>query len=88
MDPATGTEAERHPVRIQAVFEKWEALSPIGSYGSMTKRRGTIIVDVPNEDAFFEALHATWVAFNTYPEVWPVVEFSDMPAVMQRLGLA
>ena len=31
-------------------------------------------VDIPNEDALFEALHASWVFLRTYPEVSPVVD--------------
>jgi hypothetical protein len=56
-------------------------------YFSLARRRFTVVVDVPNEDSFFEALHATWVATNSYPEVWPVVGADEFPGVMQRLGI-
>jgi hypothetical protein len=33
----------------------------------------------------FEVLHDTWVITNSYPEVWPVADASEFPALMQRL---
>ena len=87
VDPETGVELEAQPERIQEVMGKWQALNPIGMYFSMTRRAVTVIVDVPNEDAFFEALHATWVASSSYPDVWPVVDAQEFPAMLQRAGV-
>jgi len=47
----------------------------------------TVIVDVPNEDALFEALHAIWVEARTYPTVTPVVRMEDFPGMLARVGL-
>jgi len=83
------TEApETQPESLQEVIGKWQALNPIGFYASLTRRRATIIVDAPNEDSFFEAMYATWIAFKTYPEVWPVVSMDELPVLMQRTGMA
>ena len=82
-----GAELEAHPDKLHEVVGKWQALNPIGMYFSLARRRFTVVVDVPNEDSFFEALHATWVATNSYPEVWPVVGADEFPGVMQRLGI-
>jgi hypothetical protein len=87
IDPDTGTGLEADPEKLQAVLAKWQALSPIGMYFSLTRRAATIIVDVTNEDAMFEALHATWVASESYPEVWPVVGAEEFPQLLQRAGI-
>ena len=87
VDPETGAELEAQPQDIQEIMGKWHALNPIGMYFSLTRRAITIIVDVPNEDALFEALHASWVTTNSYPEVWPVVDFEEFPGIMQRAGI-
>ena len=55
IDGITGLEIERQPEKIQEVVEKWQALKPLGIYFSLTRRAITVIVDVPNEDAMFEA---------------------------------
>lgn len=87
IDPETGTEMEQQMDKIQELLGKWQALNPIGMYFNLTRRAMTIIVDVPNEDAFFEALHATWVATNSYPEVSPVADVSEFESIVGRLGL-
>ena len=81
-DGETGVEVESEPDKIQEVVGRWQALNPIGMYFSMTRRAITVIVDVPNEDAFFEALHATWVLTKSYADVSLVAgaeEFGSMP---------
>jgi len=87
LDPETGTDLEAHPERIQEFMGKWQAHNPVGMYFSLTKRRVTIVLDAPNEDSFFEALHASWVVTKSYPEVWPVVNAEDFSAIMQRVGM-
>ena len=87
LDPEAGIEVEAHPETIQEFMGKWEALNPIGMYFCLTRRAVTIIVDVPNEDAMFEALHATWVATRSYPDVWPVVGAAEFPGILQRVGV-
>ena len=87
LDPETGLEAEANPAEIQEFMGKWQALNPIGMYFSMTRRAVTVILEAPNEDSFFEALHATWVFTKSYPDVWPVADASEFPALMQRLGM-
>ena len=87
ISPETGAEVEAQPEKIQEIIEKWQALKPIGMYFALTRRAITIVVDVPNEDAFFEALHNTWVITNDYPEVWPVADLEEFPALLQRTGV-
>jgi hypothetical protein len=82
-----GEKMEANPAAIQEMIAKWQAEKPIGMYGSLTRRRLTIILDAANEDDFFEALHATWVATESYPEVWPVVDMEEFRGIMQRLGM-
>lgn len=86
IDPETGTDIEKRPEEIQALVGKWQALKPIGMYFSLTRRAITIIVDVPNEDVMFDALHATWVLAEDYPDVSPVVDVEEFPALLQRAG--
>ena len=88
IDPETGVEMEADMGQIQELTEKWQRLNPVGMYFATTRRSMTIIVDVPNEEALFEALHATWVATNSYPDIWPVVGADEFPSLVQRLGLA
>jgi len=85
VDPQTGIELESNPAQIEGLMAKWQALNPIGIYFSLSRRAVTVIVDVPNEDAMFEALHATWVATEDYPDVSPVVDASEFPAMLQRV---
>ena len=59
----------------------------IEMYFCLTRRAVTIIVDVPNEDAMFEALFRTWVATKSYPDVWPVVGAAEFPSLLQRAGV-
>ena len=87
VDPEIGSELEETPAQIQEFMGKWQALNPLGMYFSLTRRAVTIIVDVPNEDAFFEALHNTWVTSQSYPDVWPVVSAEEFPAVLKRAGV-
>ncbi|MDZ4369839.1 MAG: hypothetical protein U1C74_00265 [Phenylobacterium sp.] len=87
LDPETGSALESQPEKIQEIVGAWQALNPIGYYFSLTRRAMTIILEAPNEDAFFEALHATWVATNDYPDVSPVVSAEEFPAIIQRLGI-
>ena len=87
VSPDTGNEVEAQPAKIQEMIGKWMALNPIGMYFSLTRRAITIIVDVPNEDAFFEALHATWVVTLDYPDVSPVASAEEFPDLLRRVGI-
>lgn len=87
IDPDTGAEIESQPEKIQEMVGKWQALNPIGMYFSLTRRSVTIIVDVPNEDAMFEAIHDTWVVANDYPDVSPVVGADEFPSLLARVGI-
>lgn len=87
IDPENGLDVEAQPDKIQEIIEKWQALHPIGFYFGLTRRSMTIIVDVPNEDALFEPLHATWVLAKDYPDVLPVADVDDFPQLLQRAGL-
>ena len=87
IDPEAGDAIEGDPATMQSVLGAWQALNPISMYFSLTRRALTVIVDVPNEDAMFEALHATWVGTSSYPEVWPVAGMDEFPALLQRVGL-
>ncbi len=78
---------EDNPEQIQDWIGKWQAHDPIGFYFSLTRRSVTIIVDVPNEDAIFEALYATWNLCGSYPTVSPVVGVEEFGSIMERLGL-
>ncbi len=87
IDPETGLDVEARPDQIQEMIGKWQALNPIGMYFSLTRRSVTVIVDVPNEDAFFEALHFTWGLTKDYPDVSPVADADEFPAILQRIGV-
>ena len=87
IDPDTGVDVEAQPDKIHELMVKWQALNPIGMYFNTTRRAMTIIVDVPNEDAIFEALHATWVLTRSYPDVAPVVSGEEFPALLKRAGV-
>ena len=87
IDPATGTEVEEAPELIQEMVGKWQALNPIGMYFCISRRAVTVIVEAPDEDALFDALHATWRATESYPEVSPVVGAEEFPALLQRVGV-
>ena len=85
VDPMTGVEIEGNPKDIEDMVGMWQKLNPVGMYFSMTEREMTVIVDVPNEDAFFEALHKTWVVAKTYPKVSPVADGSQFQSLLQRV---
>jgi hypothetical protein len=85
IDPETGAKMEANPEKLQEWIGRRQALKPIGMYFTITRRAATIILDVPNEDAMFELLHDAWVMTNSYPEVWPVADASEFPALMQRM---
>jgi hypothetical protein len=87
IDPETGVEVEAQPEKIQEWVGKWQALNPIGMYFGFTRRAVTIILDVPNEDAMFDAIYSTWVFTKSYPEIWPVKDAAEFPAMMKRIGL-
>ena len=87
VDPDAGIDIEEDSETMQSVMGAWQALNPIGMYFSLTRRAVTIVVDVPNEDAMFEALHATWVGVSSYPEVWPVVTMEEFPRLLNRVGI-
>ena len=87
VDPETGTELEGNPQQIQEMMGAWEALNPIGMYFAMTRRAVTVILEAANEDAFFEALHKTWVVSGNYPEVWPVASGEEFPSMLKRTGV-
>lgn len=87
IDPEVGNEVEGHPEDIQKMVGAWQAHSPLGMYFCLDRRAMTIILEAPNEDAFFDALHATWVVTMSYPEVSPVVDGSEFPALLKRVGV-
>lgn len=87
ISPEVGAEAEAHPERLQEWVGKWQALNPVGMYFGLTRRVTTIIVDVPTEDAMFEALYSTWVFARSYPKVWPVADVTEFPSLLRRVGL-
>ncbi len=75
------------PAKLQEWIGTWQALNPIGMYFSITRRSVTIIVDVPNEDALFEAIYSTWQLTKNYPTVTPVMGAEEFGAMMGRIGL-
>lgn len=87
IDPVAGIEVEANMQSLQAALGAWQALRPLGMYANVDRRALTIIVDVPNEDALFEALHATWLATKSYPRVSPVVSIEEFPRLLQRAGI-
>ena len=87
VDPETGVEVEGNPAKLQELMGKWQALNPIGMFFSLSRRAVTVIVDVPNEDAIFEALHATWVLTKDYPDVSPVVSGEEFLSLLKRAGI-
>ena len=88
IDPETGLDVEAEPEKIQEMIGQWQALNPFGMYFALTRRAITIIVDVPNEDALFEALHNMWGLAKDYPEVTPVASVEEFPALLQRVGIS
>ncbi len=56
-------------------------------YFGLTRRVVTIILDVANEDAMFDALHATWAFAKSYPKVSPVADATEFPALLKRVGV-
>ena len=86
LDPDVGAEVEENLTDLQQWMGAWQALDPIGMYFAITRRAVTIIVDLPNEDAMFEAIQHTWVFTRSYPEVWPVADSTEFGGLMQRLG--
>ena len=87
IDPDIGAEFEEDPAGIQEFIGKWQALNPIGMYFALTRRAVTVIVDVPNEDSMFEAIHHTWLVTRNYPEIWPVADLEGFGSIMHRLGM-
>jgi hypothetical protein len=87
IDPAIGKDVEANPAQLQELIATWQGLKPLGMYFALTRRAITIIVEAPNEDAFFEPLHALWRATETYPEVWPVAGIEEFPGILQRVGI-
>jgi hypothetical protein len=87
IDPETGMELEAAPDKLQELLGGWQARKPIGMYFGLTRRTVTVILDVPNEDAMFEAIHRTWVLIKSYPDIWPVGDAAEYPALMKRVGL-
>jgi hypothetical protein len=87
LDPVTGMEVEAQPEKIEEFIGKWQALNPIGFYFNLTRRAITIIVDVPNEDAMFEALHNSWLLTQDYPDVSPVASVDEFPEILKRIGV-
>ena len=88
VSPEAGTRLESNPASMGALIGKWQAQNPIGMYFSLDKRRITIILEAENEDAFFEALHATWVEIESYPEVYPVADAEAFGSLLERIGAA
>jgi len=87
IDPVIGNELEDEPQIIQGLIAKWQAHKPIGFYFSLTRRNITVILEADSEDAFFEALHATWRATLSYPDVYPVADVAEFPQVLERAGM-
>jgi len=87
IDPETGADIEENPQEIMKVTQMWQALKPIDMYFHSSRRAITIIVEAPNEDPLFEALHATWVLTRSYPEISPVVTAEEFPAMLKRVGI-
>jgi hypothetical protein len=87
IDPEAGLEVEANPEKIQEWMGKWQALNPIGFYFGLTRRAYTIILDVPSEDAMFEAVYSTWAFAKSYPDILPVAEATEFPTLMKRVGL-
>jgi hypothetical protein len=85
IDPESGLEVEAQPKKLEEWIGKWQALSLIGMYFCLTRRAVTIILDVPDEDAMFEAIHSTWILAKSYPDIWPIADASEFPALMQRI---
>jgi hypothetical protein len=87
IEPTAGNELEDNPQLIQELIAKWQAHDPIGLYFSLTRRAISVILEADNEDAFFEALHATWRATKTYPDVHAVADVGEFPEMLKRAGI-
>jgi hypothetical protein len=87
IDPSVGIQLEDNPEVIQALIAKWQAHEPIGQYFSLTRRTITVILEAEDEGAFFDALHATWRAAKTYPDVYPVADVEEFPDLLRSVGI-
>ncbi len=87
ISPEVGIEVEAQPEKLQEWVGKWQALNPLRMYFGLTRRVVMIILDVANEDAMFDALHATWVLTKAYPKVSPVADATEFPALLKRAGV-
>ena len=87
IDASILPEVDPGPARLEEWIGKWQALNPIGMYFHLNRRAVTITVDVPNEDAMFEALYDTWVITKSYPSVSPVADAEEFPNLLQRIGI-
>lgn len=82
--PEVGAAIEDDPQQIQKMIGKWQELEPLGMWFSLTRRYFFVIVDVPNEDAFFGALATTWRTTNSYPTVEPLANVAEFPELLAR----
>lgn len=87
IDPGPGKELEDNPQVIREIIAQWQSHKPIGMYFSLTRRAITVILEAESEDAFFEPLHATWRATNSYPDVSAVADVDRFPALLKRVGI-
>lgn len=87
IEPGVGKELEDNPQVIQDIITKWQSHKPIGMYFSLTRRSITVILEADSEDAFFEPLHATWRATDSYPDVNAVADVNDFPKLLKRVGI-
>ena len=87
LPPEFAPEVEQTPQQMEEWIGKWQALNPIGMYFHLTRRAVTVIVDVPDEDALFEALYASWILGKTYPSVSAVADVSEFPKLLERVGI-
>ena len=78
---------EGGPARIGEWIGKWQALNLIDMWFHLNRRAVAIVVDVPNEDAMFEALYDTWLIAKTYPTISPVVAGNEFETLLQRIGV-
>ncbi len=82
--PDKGSYLEGNPEAMQELLGAWQAAKPEAMYFSLTRRYFLFVLDAPNEDAFFEPLHQTWMSTGSYPTVEPVATIEEFGKLLHR----
>lgn len=84
--PDRGEYLETNPEAMQELLGAWQEANAEAMYFSLTRRGYFFVVEVANEDEFFEPLHKTWILLQSYPTVDPVATLEEFGAIIQRVS--